>query len=186
MLLRTALIGFVALGLAACSSTKDDVIVDQTAPTIETSSYDGQGTFNSGTFGDTGYDSSSLNNSSGAVGAGTQSDLVANVGERVLFDSDSYTLNASARNILEGQAQWLMRYPSLTVTVEGHADERGTREYNLALADRRANATSNYLTAYGIDPRRINTISYGKERPAVPGNYTSAWSQNRRSVTKVD
>lgn len=174
MFLRTVLIGALALGLAACSSTKDEAMVDQ-----QTAGVSGDGAVGQDGYG---YDSANLN----GVEAGTQADLVANVGDRVFFDTDSYTLNAEARAVLEAQARWLMQYPNLTITVEGHADERGTREYNLALGDRRANAAENYLVAFGVDPRRVNTISYGKERPAVPGSYESAWSQNRRSVTKVD
>ena len=116
---------------------------------------------------------------------GTQADLVVNVGDRVFFDTDSSDLSAPARETLANQSSWLGQYPNLTVTVEGHADERGTREYNLALGERRANAVRNYLIALGIDAGRIDVISYGKERPAVPGYDESSWSQNRRGVTKV-
>ena len=87
---------------------------------------------------------------------------------------------------LENQATWMAQYPSLVVTVEGHADERGTREYNLALGERRANSVKSYLTALGVDSSRISTVSYGKERPAVPGSSPESWSQNRRGVTKVE
>ncbi|MCB9983511.1 MAG: peptidoglycan-associated lipoprotein Pal [Rhodospirillales bacterium] len=117
---------------------------------------------------------------------GTQADLVVNVGDRIFFGTDRYDLSGEARQTLDKQAAWLEQYPSLNVTVEGHADERGTREYNLALGERRANSVRNYLSALGIAPSRIQTISYGKERPAVPGADESAWAQNRRSVTKVD
>ena len=116
---------------------------------------------------------------------GTQADLVVNVGDRIFFDTDSSELTMMARTTLESQATWLEQYPQLNIDVEGHADERGTREYNLALGDRRANAVSNYLVALGVDPSRVSTISYGKERPAVPGADESAWAQNRRGVTKV-
>lgn len=116
---------------------------------------------------------------------GTQADLVVNVGDRVFFETDSSDLTSSARTTLENQATWLRQYPSLGVSIEGHADERGTREYNLALGERRANAVRNYMIALGVAPSRVNTISYGKERPAVPGANDSAWSQNRRGVTKV-
>ena len=116
---------------------------------------------------------------------GTQADLVVNVGDRVFFETDSSELNAASRTTLDNQASWLGQYPSLSITVEGHADERGTREYNLALGERRANSVKSYLTALGVSPSRITTISYGKERPAVPGANDSAWSQNRRGVTKV-
>lgn len=117
---------------------------------------------------------------------GTQADLVANVGDRIFFGYDRYDLSPEARSVLEAQAQWLSQYPTLSITVEGHADERGTREYNLALGERRANSVKNYLVALGVSPSRVNTISYGKERPAVPGSNDSAWSQNRRGVTKVN
>tara|TARA_R110001592_G_scaffold20926_20_gene84807 strand:- start:30868 stop:31377 length:510 start_codon:yes stop_codon:yes gene_type:complete len=116
---------------------------------------------------------------------GTQADLVVNVGDRVFFDTDSTDLTLSARTTLENQAAWLGQYQSVSVVVEGHADERGTREYNLALGERRANSVKNYLVALGVSASRVTTVSYGKERPAVPGANDSAWSQNRRSVTKV-
>lgn len=117
---------------------------------------------------------------------GTQQDLVVNVGDRVFFGYDRHDLTSDARETLEKQARWLRRYPHLNVTIEGHADERGTREYNLALGDRRATAVKKYLLALGIDGARITTISYGKERPAVPESNPSAWAQNRRAVTVVE
>jgi peptidoglycan-associated lipoprotein len=117
---------------------------------------------------------------------GTQADLVVNVGDRVFFGYDRYDIADEARLTLDKQAAWLNQYPNLSVTVEGHADERGTREYNLALGERRANAVKNYLSAAGVAANRINTISYGKERPAVPGSDETSWAQNRRGVTKVD
>lgn len=117
---------------------------------------------------------------------GTQQDLVVNVGDRVFFGFDRYDLTSEARAVLEKQAEWLRRYPHLTISVEGHADERGTREYNLALGDRRANAVKNYLSALGIDTARMTTISFGKERPAVAESNPSAWAQNRRSVTVIE
>lgn len=116
---------------------------------------------------------------------GTQADLVVNVGDRVFFETDSSDLTSSARSTLENQAAWLAQYDSLTIAIEGHADERGTREYNLALGERRANSVRNYLAALGVSPSRLTTVSFGKERPAVPGANSSAWSQNRRGVTKV-
>jgi peptidoglycan-associated lipoprotein len=105
--------------------------------------------------------------------------------DTVLFGTDMYDIDASARAILDTQAEWLQRYPNVTITVEGHADERGTREYNLALGDRRANAAKNYLAARGVSPSRITTISYGKERPAALGSDEASWAQNRRAVTVV-
>ena len=117
---------------------------------------------------------------------GSQEDLVVNVGDRVFFGFDQFDLSPEARATLDRQAGWLNQYRGVTVTIEGHADERGTREYNLALGDRRANAVKNYLVARGVDPSRIATISYGKERPAVLGSNEASWSQNRRAVTVVN
>lgn len=116
---------------------------------------------------------------------GSQEELQASVGDRVFFDLDRAVVRPDARPVLDRQAAWLKKYPEVTVTIEGHADERGTREYNLALGNRRATAAKNYLVALGINPNRITTISYGKERPAVPGSNEQAWSQNRRAVTVV-
>jgi len=116
---------------------------------------------------------------------GTQADLVVNVGDRVFFDTDSSQLTMAARTTLENQAAWMGQYMHLGVVVEGHADERGTREYNLALGERRATAAKNYLVALGVPASRITVVSYGKERPAVPGANQGAWAQNRRSVSKV-
>jgi peptidoglycan-associated lipoprotein len=117
---------------------------------------------------------------------GSQEDLVVNVGDRVFFGFDKFDLTPEARATLDRQASWLNQYPRVTVTVEGHADERGTREYNLALGERRANSVKNYLLARGVDANRIATISYGKERPAVLGSNEASWAQNRRGVTVVN
>lgn len=117
---------------------------------------------------------------------GSAADFAAQSGsDHVLFGYDSYELDEEARTILGKQAEWLARYPSVKVTVSGHADERGTREYNLALGDRRATAGKNFLAAQGVDTGRMTTISYGKERPAVEGSDEAAWAQNRRAVTVV-
>jgi peptidoglycan-associated lipoprotein len=105
--------------------------------------------------------------------------------DTIHFDYDQYDVDATARGILDSQATWLQRYPNVRVTIEGHADERGTREYNLALGDRRANSTKNYLATRGIDPGRMTTISYGKERPIALGSDEASWAQNRRAVTVV-
>lgn len=119
------------------------------------------------------------------VAPGSAQDFVVNVGDRVFFDFDKHSLKPRARQTLQRQAAWLKRYPAVVITIEGHCDERGTREYNLALGDRRANSAKNYLVALGVNPNRIRTISYGKERPAVAGSNESAWAQNRRSVTTI-
>ncbi|NYT42635.1 peptidoglycan-associated lipoprotein Pal [Sphingomonas sp. R-74633] len=105
--------------------------------------------------------------------------------DTIHFSFDQYDIDPEARAILDSQAQWLSSHPNTRVTIEGHCDERGTREYNLALGDRRANATKNYLASRGISPARITTISYGKERPIALGSDDASWSQNRRAVTIV-
>ncbi len=107
------------------------------------------------------------------------------VSDTINFDFDQYDIDARARQILDSQAQWLTQFPNTRITLEGHADERGTREYNLALGDRRANAAKNYLAARGVSPARITTISYGKERPIALGSDEASWAQNRRAVTIV-
>ncbi|MCG8504469.1 MAG: peptidoglycan-associated lipoprotein Pal [Sphingomonadales bacterium] len=118
--------------------------------------------------------------------AGSQESLVAAAGDLVFFEFDKSDLDSDARQTLQRQADWLRANAGVTVTVEGHCDERGTREYNIALGARRATAVKNYLVALGIDGDRISTISYGEERPAVPGSRESAWAQNRRGATVVD
>ena len=120
-----------------------------------------------------------------AVMPGSQEDLVVNVGDRVFFNYDKFNISTEAGETLELQAAWLKRNASVTVTIQGHADERGTREYNLALGERRANAVKDFLVTLGVNPQRIDTISYGKERPVAIGSTNAAWAQNRRGVTKV-
>ena len=120
------------------------------------------------------------------VEPGSQEDLEISVGDRVFFDYDSAVLNNEATRILDGQAAWLLSYPDANVTIEGHTDERGTREYNLALGDRRANAVRNYLVALDVPPTRILTISYGEERPMAAGSDETAYARNRRAVTVVN
>jgi peptidoglycan-associated lipoprotein len=119
------------------------------------------------------------------VPPGSVDDLVLNVGDRVFFDYDRFDLKAEAKSTLERQASWLKQYRSFSITVEGHADERGTREYNLALGEKRAAAIKDYLTSLGVSASRVKTISYGKERPAVLGSDESSWAQNRRGVTVI-
>jgi len=117
---------------------------------------------------------------------GSQQDLEASAGDRIFFAFDRSDISPEAREILARQADWLRRYPNVTVTIEGHCDERGTREYNLALGERRAQAAKNVLVAAGIPAARISTTSYGKERPAVVGSTEEAYAQNRRAVTVVN
>ncbi|MGK9051792.1 peptidoglycan-associated lipoprotein Pal [Neorhizobium sp. CSC1952] len=119
----------------------------------------------------------------GSATPGSQQDFTVNVGDRIFFDTDSSSIRADAQQTLDRQAQWLQRYPNYAITVEGHADERGTREYNLALGARRAAAAREYLASRGVPANRIRTISYGKERPVAVCDDISCWSQNRRAVT---
>ena len=129
--------------------------------------------------------SSSSSSGAGGPRAGSQEDLVVNVGDRIFFGFNKYKLDGAARGTLKKQATWLKKYPSVMVLVEGHADERGTREYNLALGERRANSAKDYLTTLGVSPSRVKTISYGEERPVALGSSEKSWAQNRRSVTVV-
>ncbi|MFA7639584.1 MAG: peptidoglycan-associated lipoprotein Pal [Parvibaculum sp.] len=154
--LRFAAVAAAFLMLAACSSTDSD----------------GSATTNP-------------SSSSSSIVPGSQEDLVANVGDRVFFDTDRSTLSDDARATLQRQAAWMELYPNLTFTLEGHADERGTREYNLALGGRRANAAKDYLVSLGINASRLNTVSYGKERPVCLDSSESCWGQNRRAVTVI-
>jgi peptidoglycan-associated lipoprotein len=122
----------------------------------------------------------------GGVMPGSQEDFLASVGmngDRIFFDTDRFNIDSADQATLQSQAQWLARYPNTRITVEGHADERGTRDYNLALGERRANAAKNYLASLGVDASRIQTVSYGKERPQALGSNEEAWAQNRRAVT---
>jgi peptidoglycan-associated lipoprotein len=117
---------------------------------------------------------------------GSRADFERSVTSNTInFALDKYDIDGRAREILDSQAAWLAKWPNVPVSLEGHCDERGTREYNLALGDRRANAAKNYLAARGINPARISTISYGKERPIALGSDEQSWAQNRRAVTIV-
>ncbi|MCA1748716.1 MAG: peptidoglycan-associated lipoprotein Pal [Parasphingopyxis sp.] len=118
--------------------------------------------------------------------AGSRADFIAQAGtDTVYFDTDVHELDPEARSILDSQARWLVANPDVRVTIEGHCDERGTREYNLALGERRANSAKNYLAARGVDASRMNVISYGKEQPIALGSDPASWAQNRRAVTVV-
>ena len=149
--------------LASCAATKTDQGGDVDAASASASSSSG-----------------------GEITAGTQEDLIVNVGDRVFFGYDSSDLDSDALELLQDQVAWLKQNSGVSVTIEGHCDERGTREYNLALGEKRAQAVKNYLIGLGINPDRVSTISYGKERPAVVGSNDGAWAQNRRSVTTVN
>ena len=129
--------------------------------------------------------SATPSSSTSTVTPGTQQDLVTNVGDRVFFDTDKSNLKDEGKATLQRQAAWMKLYPNLTFTIEGHADERGTREYNLALGGRRANAVKDFLVSLGVDGSRLNTVSYGKERPVCLESNEDCWAQNRRAVTVV-
>jgi peptidoglycan-associated lipoprotein len=139
-----------------------------------------------GTSGGSGASKAKLQTSSApAVVPGSQEDLVVSVGDSVYFDFNKFSLREDARGVVKRQAAWLKTNASVTFSIEGHCDERGTREFNLALGERRANAVKDYLVTLGINPVRIKTISYGKERPVAMGSNNAAWAQNRRGVTRV-
>ena len=122
---------------------------------------------------------------SATVTPGTIQDFVVNVGERVFFDLDSYSVRADAAPLLDAQAAWLVRYPNVQVRIEGNADERGTREYNLALGSRRANSVREHLVSRGVAPSRISTVSFGKERPIDPGTGEESYQRNRNAHTAI-
>ena len=128
----------------------------------------------------------SMASAAGTAAPGSTQDFVVNVGDRVFFESDQTELSPQAIATLEKQAQWLQTYNRYSFTIEGHADERGTREYNIALGARRAQSVRSYLASRGVDANRMRTISYGKERPVAVCNDISCWSQNRRAVTVLN
>jgi peptidoglycan-associated lipoprotein len=169
---KTALIlATAALAIAGCAKKRPEVLPP--APVQNTGD----------TTGTTGPATGATD---GTVTPGSNADFQRSVtSNTVLFGLDQYDIDPAARAILDNQAQWLARYPNVRITIEGHCDERGTREYNLALGDRRANAAKNYLAARGVAASRITTISYGSERPAATGSDDAAWAQNRRAVTVV-
>ena len=147
-----------------------------TAPTSETATTSGSGTSGGG---------AATTASAPSIVPGSAEDLKVNVGDRVFFGFDRYNLTTEARYTLQQQAAWMIANSGVKITVEGHCDERGTREYNLALGDRRANAVSDYLMTLGVPATRITTISYGKERPEDAASTETAWAKNRRGVTTV-
>ena len=128
---------------------------------------------------------SSSSSSGGDITAGTQEDLIVNVGDRVFFEFDSSELTVDAQATLDAQAAWLQQYPDTNITIEGHADERGTREYNLALGEQRAKTVAELLIINGVSSNKISTVSYGEEKPAVSGSNENSWSKNRRALVKT-
>ena len=169
-----ALIGAVAL-LSACETASQKVVTGNAASSSGSSSASSSA-------------SSSVDKKKSlfAQVKQTASDKLIAVGDRVLFDYDSAKLDSSAKIMLDAQSRFLRANADLNFIIEGHCDERGTREYNLALGEQRATAVRDYLVIQGIDPDRIKVISYGKEKPAVVGSNTMAWSKNRRAVTVID
>jgi peptidoglycan-associated lipoprotein len=174
-----ALLAVSTFALAACGTAKEE------QPYAD-SVVEGQGQFEGGTGDSMLADGTNGAGVQGTGVPGSQEDLTVNVGDRVYFGYDRYDLTPEALQQLQLQSQWLAQYPNVNITIEGHADERGTREYNLALGDRRANAVRDYLTSLGVSGSRIKTISYGKEKPEVAGSDAQSWAQKRRSVTVVE
>ncbi|MDP6473485.1 MAG: peptidoglycan-associated lipoprotein Pal [Alphaproteobacteria bacterium] len=175
----------VLLIAAACSSTSDDnaaTVGDGDAADTASAQTDQSSATDSSA--DAAVDVAAVE-SSGPI-PGSQEDLVQNVGDRVFFEYDSAVLTPEGRRTLERQAEWLRLFPELKIMIEGHCDERGTREYNLALGERRATAARDYLIAFGMDSSRLQTTSYGKERPYALGHNEESWKRNRRSVTVVN
>ena len=164
---------FIVLFVAACATTPKD-------------SADSSGSGSSSSESDVSSEGTITETTGSGIVSGSQEDLIVNVGDRVFFGYDSSDLDSDALELLQDQVAWLKQNSDVTITIEGHCDERGTREYNLALGEKRAQAVKNYLIGLGINPDRVSTISYGKERPAVVGSNDGAWAQNRRSVTIVN
>ncbi len=164
---------FMVLFVAACATTPKD-------------SADSSGSGSSSSGSDVSSEGTITETTGSGIVSGSQEDLIVNVGDRVFFGYDSSDLDSDALELLQDQVAWLKQNSDVTITIEGHCDERGTREYNLALGEKRAQAVKNYLIGLGINPDRVSTISYGKERPAVVGSNDGAWAQNRRSVTIVN
>jgi peptidoglycan-associated lipoprotein len=185
MLRKFLLCSVLAVAVAACESTSEETGAAATGGG-GAADRSGVSTLPPPTSSSSPYSSSSSAVQRSALGspAEVERELVS-VGDTVYFAFDSYSLDGQAQETLDRQASLLLKSESIAVTIEGHTDERGTREYNLALGDRRATAVKDYLVAFGINPSRIRTISYGEERPAVLGSNEAAWAKNRRSVTVV-
>jgi len=172
---RLALIGLAAASLAACASRPTPTPVTPQEPPPVTQPAAPQRPYTP---------PATPPAPLGPVPGSTQ-DFVVNIGDLVYFDTDEYVVRSDAQPLLAGQAQWLNRYPAVKVRIEGNADERGTREYNLALGARRANAVRDFLIAQGVSGSRIETLSYGKERPIDPGTTEEAWAKNRNARTAL-
>ncbi len=190
---RFLLLAAGAALLTACETASEiDAIASGASGSSATTSTASSGSSDSSS--DSSSSSSSSTSSSGASSDSTTSysydtdpkTALIKVGDRVLFGYDSSELDDDDRSVLDNQAKFLNQNPSLKVTIEGHCDERGTREYNLALGEKRASAVKDYLISVGINSERVSVVSYGKERPQVLGSNKAAWSMNRRSVTTID
>ncbi len=166
-ILKSPAVLALALGLAVAGCAKKEKLPD-----------------NSGQLG-LNNNNGNLGGTGGANAPGSPGEFTSQIGDRVFFETGSSVLTSTARQTLTRQSQWLLRYPNYPITIEGHADERGTREFNLALGARRASATRDFLAAQGVPRNRIRTISFGKERPVAVCNDISCWSQNRRARTAL-
>jgi peptidoglycan-associated lipoprotein len=176
MVFRVALVGVACASMAACAKKpKMATQVQQQPGAAQTRPDTVVPPDNRGTVSNT---------PAGAL-PGSVNDFVVNVGDRVYFDTDSHDIRADAEPLLNAQAGWLQRYSSVRVRIEGNADERGTREYNLALGARRANSVRDYLVSHGVTSDRIATISFGKEQPIDPGSDEAAWQKNRNGHTAI-
>ena len=166
--LTAALLATASIGLAACSKKAPEELPPPPAATTST------------------VPTTSATAPSGpTVGSQAHFENAVNGQNVIFFDTDRYNIDSADAAALQTQAQYLARYPQVNITIEGHCDERGTREYNLALGERRANAAKNYLVGLGVDASRIRTVSYGKERPVALGSNEGSWAQNRRAVSVV-
>ena len=174
-LVRLSAVGFAVVAMAACTprrpATDGAVPGGTTAPGGDTYPTRPGGGVEGGAIG--------------SAAPGSEQDFVVNVGDRVYFDLDSYAIRPEAYPRLDAQVAWLQRYPGVTIRIEGNADERGTREYNLALGARRAESVRTYLVERGVNAGRIDTISYGKERPIAAGSNEEAWARNRNGHTAI-
>ncbi|HBP59621.1 MAG TPA: peptidoglycan-associated lipoprotein Pal [Alphaproteobacteria bacterium] len=191
MLQRLIALFAVAFFVAACetaSQTSTDSAGDTTASSTSSTASASGSSSTSSTASSSSGSASSGSSSSGSVAGNITSaaDTLATIGNTVYFSYDSAALDGNSKGTLFRQAAFLNANPALTVTIEGHCDERGTREYNLALGERRAAAARDYLLAQGVDPARIKVISYGKERPAMAGSNEESWAKNRRAATVLN
>ena len=189
---RFILLAAIAALLAACETASEIDAVASGASGSSASTSASSGTSSSSS-GGTSSSSSTTSSASASSDSGSSysydtdpKTALIKVGDRVLFGYDSSELDDEDRSVLDNQGKFLNQNPSLKVTIEGHCDERGTREYNLALGEKRASAVKDYLISVGINSDRISVVSYGKERPQVLGSNKAAWSMNRRSVTSID